>query len=107
MSDLLSKQQTFAKLLGQLLVWIYTHPTWAVTLGDGYAHDGHMANSLHYIRLAQDLNLFVGGVYVTGAHPAWDEIGACWKGLNPGCAWGGDFASKDWNHLSMAHEGRQ
>lgn len=107
MSDLLAKQQLFAKLLGQLLDWIHTHPTWAVTLGDGNAHDGHMANSLHYIRLAQDLNLFVEGVYVTGAHPAWDEIGAKWKTLNVLARWGGDFESLDLNHISLAHEGRQ
>lgn len=105
---LLQKQQLFARLLAQLISWIYTHPTWAVTLGEGYDDDGkgHMPGSLHYSRLAQDLNLFVEGHYVTAWHPTWDEIGACWKGLHPLCRWGGDFASKDWNHISMYHERR-
>lgn len=107
--SLLQKQQLFVRLLGQLIGWIYGHPTWAVTLGEGFNAEGqgHMPGSLHYLKLAQDLNLFVEGTYVTGGHPAWDEIGATWKGLSPLYArWGGDFATRDWNHVSFEHEGR-
>jgi hypothetical protein len=104
--SLLQKQQLFARLLGQILGFIYTHPTWAVTLSEGYDDDGkgHMGGSLHYSRLAQDLNLFVEGHYVTGWHPAWDEIGATWEKLHPLCRWGGNFNSRDYNHISIAHE---
>lgn len=112
---LLSKQQLFARLLSQLVAWIFTHPTWAVTMGEGFVgktdgmdgdHDGpHMTGGAHYNQLGQDLNLFVSGVYVTSAHPAWDEIGATWKGLHDLARWGGDFQSRDFNHFSLTHDG--
>ena len=67
---------------------------------------GHMRNSLHYIGLAADLNLYVKGVYVSdGAHPAWQEIGQAWIKMDQLCRWGGNF--NDSNHVSLAHEGRQ
>ncbi|HEY5986256.1 MAG TPA: hypothetical protein VIV12_07770 [Streptosporangiaceae bacterium] len=105
---LLQKQQLFVELLSHLIRFVYEHPTWRLTLGEGYRSDGqgHMPGSLHYVRLAQDFNLFVEGVYVRGHHPAWDEIGATWKGLHPLARWGGDFMSRDWNHFSIAHEGK-
>lgn len=63
------------------------------------------ANSLHIDRLAIDINLFINGVYVTN-----DEghkvLGAWWKSLGPDYRWGGDFTKKDFNHYSIAHEGR-
>jgi hypothetical protein len=104
-------------MLGQILAFIHSHPSWAVTMAEGFVgqtdgmdgdHDGpHMTGGAHYNQLGQDINLFVSGVYVTGAHPAWDEIGATWKAMNPVFArWGGDFASKDYNHLSLTHEGK-
>lgn len=102
------KQQLFARLLAQLITFIFTHPSWAVTLGEGFnaQRQGHMADSLHYEKLAQDLNLFVEGHYVTSGHPVWDEIGACWKGMHPLARWGGDFHARDYNHFSLYHEGR-
>lgn len=115
--SLLQKQQMFARYLGQILAFIHAHQDWAVTLSEGYVGDTdaadadwdgpHMRSGCHYLKLAQDLNLFVSGVFVRGAHPAWDEIGATWLALNPLCRWGGTFASRDWNHLSITHEGRQ
>lgn len=33
------RQAEFAKLLGELLVWIHTHPGWAVTLGEAFRTD--------------------------------------------------------------------
>lgn len=110
------KQRLFCRLLGQLLAFIYAHPSWAVTLGEGYVgdtdgkdkdYDGpHLAGGAHYNRLGQDLNLFVQGTWVTGSHPAWDEIGQVWLGLHPFCRWGGEFHTKDWNHFSLLHDGR-
>lgn len=114
--SLLQKQQAFSRMLGQILAFIHSHPSWAVTMGEGYVaqtdaadgdYDGpHMRGGAHYNKLGQDLNLFVEGVYVAGAHPAWDEIGTTWKGLNVLARWGGDFASKDFNHISIFHEGK-
>ena len=74
----------------------------AFTFGDVMADHGHQARSLHYDRLAADLNLFVGGDWVEEDHPEWHALGAFWKGLHPQNRWGGDIKVKrDWNHFSM------
>ena len=116
--SLLQKQQIFAEASARLIVWI-RQQGWAVTLGEGYDDDnkGHMKGSLHYVRLALDLNLFVGGTYegdvyegghyiADGSHPAWRAIGAKWKSMRPEFAWGGDFASGDSNHISIKHDSK-
>jgi len=101
------QQVLFVKLLGKLINFAY-ESGYELTLGEGYRSDnkGHMPNSLHYIKLAQDLNLFVDGVYIEADHPAWHKLGDYWKSLDPLCAWGGDFSSKDYNHFSLRYEGR-
>jgi len=104
---LLQKQQLFGFLLQQLIGWIYANG-WAVTLGEGYRSDGqgHMPGSLHYERLAQDLNLFVGNDWKETDCPEWQAIGTAWKSFNPLCRWGGDFQEIDLNHFSLEHNGR-
>jgi len=101
-------QSLFVGLLGQLLVWAYTHDGWSFTLADGYRADcqGHMKDSLHYERLAQDLNFFLNGVWQKTGSDEWEQIGTYWLALNPLCRWGGTFTKKDWNHFSLAWEGR-
>lgn len=101
------KQQLFARLVAHLISHVFARG-WAVTLGDGHVQEkvGHMKNSLHYERLAQDLNLFVDGEYIAdGGHPAWTEIGEFWERLHPLCRWGGRF--RDANHFSLEHGGRK
>jgi hypothetical protein len=73
----------------------------------GYFEDKvHMENSLHYSRLAVDLNLFIKGKYIEdGQHEAWANLGHFWEGLDPQCTWGGRF--KDANHFSITHEGKK
>lgn len=102
------KQSLFAKLIGQLLGWITSNAGWEVTFGDFNRPDqhGHMDNSLHYIRLAADINLFVDGVWKDEDCPEWQTIGAYWKGLHSLCRWGGDFTEKDLNHFSLEHNGK-
>jgi hypothetical protein len=100
------QQSAFAKNLGTLLVWIYAQG-WEVTLADGFALTGHMAGSLHGLRLAQDLNLFLAGVWQQTICPEWQAIGAFWCGLDPDCAWGGNFATVDANHVSMKWGGKE
>lgn len=92
-----------------------------LTLGEGYvqperklrdgtfAQDGvHMPASLHYVRLAQDLNLFVKGVYITdGGSFAWIDLGHFWEALDPAASWGGRFKSGDANHFSITFGGKQ
>lgn len=116
------KQSLFCRLLAELISWVFDQG-WELTLGDGsidrerrFNRNGHvyvgfdsqhMPGSLHYQRLAADLNLFVSGTYVSdGSHPAWLAIGAHWKAQNPLCAWGGDFTPPDANHVSVRSGGK-
>lgn len=69
-------------------------------------------NSLHVDRLAIDLNLFRGGVYLarTEDHRA---LGEWWEKQHELCRWGGRFKDSqgrprpDGNHYSLAHGGRK
>lgn len=100
------KQSLFVRLLGQLIAYVYAQG-WELTLGEGLRSDrqGHMQNSLHYVALAQDLNLFIDGKYIRdGAHPAWLQIGLFWENQHPLARWGGRF--EDSNHVSITHGGR-
>jgi hypothetical protein len=111
------KQEHFSRLLTLLEAWIGEQPGMEVRRGDCYrdprAHgefgeDGPAGygspNSFHKLKLAQDLNLTIDGVYqeTTEAHRV---IGEYWKSLDPICTWGGDFNSPDGNHYSYG-EGR-
>lgn len=107
------KQRLFAKLIGDFLVWIYANG-YEVTGGewernqtqaqlDAKNHTG-IVHSLHILRLALDLNLFVKGVYQTRSN-AYSPLGEHWKTLHPLCRWGGDFSKPDGNHFSIEHEG--
>jgi len=102
------KQSLFASLIGELIVWISEHPGWEITFGDFNRPDqhGHMGGSLHYIRLAADMNLFVDGVWKDEDCSEWQTIGAYWKRLNDLCRWGGDFEQCDLNHFSLEHNGK-
>jgi hypothetical protein len=103
------KQSLFAKLIGQLIGFVYSMG-WELTFGDVWRPDkkGHMPGSVHYIRLAADVNLFVGGIWKDRDCPEWQTIGRFWKGLDPLCAWGGDFRGDvDLNHFSLAHDGKK
>lgn len=59
----------------------------------------HMNKSLHELGLAQDLDLYAGGVWLK-----WTEdhkpIGEYWESLDPLCRWGGRWG--DGNHYSFA-----
>lgn len=110
-------QSLFVVCLGDLIRYAASKG-YGLTLGEGYiqtprktrtgrvVEDGvHMAKSLHYSRLALDLNLFVDGAFITnGEHAAWLELGAFWEALDQLCRWGGRF--QDANHFSMAYQGR-
>ena len=100
-------QSLFAGLLGQLIVWIYQNG-WELTFADFYRPDrqGHMANSLHYERLAADMNLFVNGEWKDSDCVEWQQIGGYWEAMNPLCRWGGRFPKADENHFSIEWEGR-
>lgn len=110
------KQQLFTSCIGQLIHFSIVNG-YGLTVGDAYRDPrvhGDLgvkksyssSKSNHKVRLAMDFNLFVGGKYITSSsHPAYKELGSFWKGLNPWCAWGGDFTNKDGNHFSFEHNG--
>lgn len=108
------KQRLFSKLLGEFLVWIYQQPGLEVVGGEwertkeqaalNAAKGSGIANSLHTLCLACDLNLFVNGVYQTAPEP-YQVLGEKWKSMHELCRWGGDFKTKDADHFSITHEG--
>lgn len=95
-------QRAFVRNVGGLISYAYSQG-WEMSFGDAWRpdRDGHVKDSLHYERLAIDLNLFVDGVYIEKDHPAWRALGCFWKGLHPLNRWGGDILPKcDYNHFS-------
>jgi hypothetical protein len=80
-----------------------------------------MPNSLHYEKLAQDLNLFVYNEgtkkwdYKASDCPEWRAIGAYWEGLHTLTRWGGNWdkdanieeeGEDDLNHVSITYGNR-
>lgn len=64
----------------------------------------HKAHSNHDVGLAQDINLFKNGVWLTKTEDH-ALLGAKWKTLHPLARWGGDFG--DGNHYSFEYQGRK
>ena len=95
------KQRLFTRMIADLIIYAYSCG-YELTFGDSYATTGHMTNSLHYVRLAIDLNLFKDGVYLDKSE-AHTFLGEYWE--SKGGTWGGRF--KDGNHYSLAHAGRK
>lgn len=59
------------------------------------------SKSVHKLRIAVDLNLWVNGKYITvSSHPAWDELHSYWESLG-----GSERVPKDANHFSIEHQG--
>ena len=95
------KQSRFVRLIALLIIYANTHG-YELTFGDAYAKSGHMTNSLHYSRLAIDLNLFRAGVYLDESEDH-KTLGVYWESL--GGSWGGRFG--DGNHYSLEYKGRR
>ena len=95
------KQSKFVQMVARLIEFAYSHG-YELTFGDAYATTGHMKNSLHYQRLAIDLNLFQDGVWQTTTE-AHKPLGEYWESI--GGSWGGRW--NDGNHYSLAHGGRK
>jgi hypothetical protein len=96
-SELLTKQKQFSKMLGLLIHWAYEH---GYELTFQPEHEKHIKNSLHYIGLAKDLNLFVNGKYMKDTE-SYRAMGEFWESI--GGDWGGRFG--DGNHFSIRHNG--
>jgi hypothetical protein len=97
------KRRLFSRLFAGLILWA-VEQGYEVAIDDVKCRDGHRKNSLHYIGLAGDLNLYRDGKYLWRT-PDHLPLGDKWKSMHPLCCWGGDFG--DGNHYSIAHEGRK
>lgn len=115
----MQQQQVFCGNTGKLILWSYGQGwqlTWGEALRDPRIAQLNakvgigIANSLHELKLAVDLNLFIGGVFQT-SQEAYQPMGEYWKTLDPLNRWGGDFLAKDGSpkpdsdHFSMEYGG--
>ena len=110
-----AQQRRFAFLVGKFLVWIYDNG-YAVSFGETYRtpqqaqwnadHGLGIANSLHTLRLAIDLNLFQGAVLLNAVDD-YRPLGTQWKTLDADARWGGDFSKPDAYHFSLTWNGVQ
>jgi hypothetical protein len=112
--NLSRKQREFSRQICKLLRALDSMG-YEVTLGEAwrppetaafYAKDGRgIANSLHQIRLAFDLNLWRNNLYLTKTED-YHEAGILWESYSTDeyrCCWGGRFG--DGNHFSIEHNG--
>lgn len=103
------KQRKFTRMVADLIVWAYDN-NFELTFAEAYRTPEQAAlnaktgagikNSLHTQRLAIDLNLFIGGQYMTDG-VAHAPLGKYWESI--GGTWGGRFG--DANHYSLEHNG--
>lgn len=109
---LLQKQFRFMRMKAQLYAFAWKSG-YEITQGDGYRdprvfgkqgeRKGYGESfSLHKVRLAEDLNLFKNGKFLTATEDH-EPLGIYWESL--GGSWGGRFG--DGNHYSLEHEGRK
>lgn len=68
-----------------------------------------ITNSLHWSRLAIDLNAYFNGEWLDGKKASHidhlTKLGELWEGMGEYCTWGGRFQRKDYNHYSYTHKG--
>ena len=107
-------QQEFAQSAAKLIQKA-AELGYGVTFGDAYRSPEQAAanavvgvgisNSLHCERLAIDINLFQGTVYITD-ETGHKDLGVWWEGLGPNYKWGGRFSTRaDNNHYSLSPDG--
>jgi hypothetical protein len=116
MLTLLEKQKQFSVFLARFIVDLGLRG-YGVTLGEAYrplgvamiyaAQNEGIKNSLHTLRLAIDLNIFLGTHWMQSK----DELiipGVLWESYSNDlicCVWGGRFTHEDCDHFSISHSG--
>ena len=95
------KQSRFVQMVSLLIQFTYWMG-YELTFGDAWTKEGHSKKSLHYDRLAIDLNLFKDGRYLSSTESHL-PLGEFWELI--GGTWGGRF--EDGNHYSLEHNGRK
>jgi hypothetical protein len=108
-----ARQRRFLPLVAKLIDFAYAQG-YELTAGECYRspeqaalnaqHGSGIANSLHTLRLAVDLQLFKDGTYLTDP-AAYRPLGEFWKTLDTDAAYGGDFKSVDADHFSLSWGG--
>lgn len=111
---LFEKQKAFSRLVARFINDL-TAEGYEITFGETwrppetaklYSVQGKgIANSLHLIRLAIDLNLFKDGKYLTDTEQ-YAVAGRIWESYSTDtceCSWGGHFGDGD--HFSITHGG--
>lgn len=112
--NLSQKQRCFSLLIARFILAL-RDLGYQVSLGEAwrppemamiYENRGTgISNSLHTSRLAVDLNLFKGGIFLTKTDQ-YKEAGELWESYSNEeleCCWGGRF--KDSSHFSISHGG--
>jgi hypothetical protein len=99
--SLRKKQSIFVLMVAALIIWAYIKG-YEFTFGDAWARSGHKKLSLHYDRLAIDLNLFKDDEYLIRTEDHL-QLGEFWEMI--GGSWGGRY--DDGNHYSLEHNGRK
>jgi len=97
------EQRKFTPMVAMLILYAYQRG-YELSFDDAYATEGHMEGSLHYSRLAIDLNLFKEDVYLTETSDH-EFLGEFWESI--GGSWGGRFSNPDGNHYSLEYQGRR
>ena len=111
--SLSKKQQRFTECIADLIIYAY-RCGYGLTFGDAYRDPRAFGDfgtkkayaasrSVHKLRLAVDLNLFVDGEYITGETPEYIDLGEYWESLDEDARWGGRF--DDPNHYSFEQWG--
>lgn len=113
------KQELFARLLPRLLdkaEELGRKNGFSIRLGDlfrdprvhgvfgekmGYGHK----NSVHKLKLAQDINMVSDDGKLIEDSEAHRELGEWWIQQGEFCRWGGNFKRPDGNHYSLTHWG--
>lgn len=96
------KQRKFTKMLNVLHAYAALLG-YELTQGRGHVPGAKLKSgkpSLHSLKLAHDLNLFINGRYMTSTE-AHRPLGLLWESI--GGSWGGRF--EDGNHYSLMHAG--
>ena len=110
-----TKQELFARLLGQLLAQVYTVPGRACRVGEVfrppemcriyYERGTGILSSNHGKKLAVDLFISQHGK-VTWDFDDYVSLGIYWEGLHKLCRWGGRMPKRrDAVHFSLYHRG--
>lgn len=111
MSQLLIEQQLFFRMTIKLHQWLIDNG-YEATYGevlrsklqaqDNAEHKTGISNSLHCLKLAEDLAIFKDGKMLS-TFEEYEPIGIFWETI--GGSWGGRFKNQDCDHFSRMYQG--